>query len=331
MRIVLLGAPGSGKETQAARLSARYCIASIFVPELLRQAAREKSDLAVRVAAFLDLGQHVPDEITLLVLKERLCRQDDNKGFLLVDFPRTAHQAQALDQLLQELGFPLDLILRLEGDPDHFMERLEGRETCSACGAIYNLFVNPPRVEAVCDRCGARVRHYVEYNREAIFNLMRVYDNQSVSLVQYYSLAGELRRIQGDTDIAAVFQRLCLAIEQKLPVSPGSPAVASKTTGKKRVSRKKSMAAKKGVSGHAEGARKSVPSKKGVSADMPVAGKKNTTAKKSLKKRVSRKKAPVRKEAAEKVREADRKTVKKKSVRKKVVAGGKVGARKKRV
>jgi len=181
MRIVLLGAPGSGKGTQATKLTDHYRLVRISTTVILRQAAQGESMPGKQAKAFLDLGQHVPDEIVCLVLKERLSRQDVQSGFLLVGFPHSAAQADALDEILEELSLPVDLVLQLEGDHDHFMERLEGRETCRSCAAMYNIFFNPPKVEGVCDLCGGRVRRRSDDNEKTISNRMRNYDQHAGS------------------------------------------------------------------------------------------------------------------------------------------------------
>ena len=228
MRIVLQGAPGSGKGTQATKLTDHYGILCISVGTMLRDAAQEDTGPGKQVKALLDLGQHVPDEIVCSVLKERLRKPDVRGGFLLVGFPRSAAQADALDEILEQLDLPLDLVLLLEGDHDQFMERLEGRQICQSCGTMYNIFTNPPRVEGVCDLCGGPVRRRAEDNEETISNRMRVYDHNAATLVQYYRLHGKLRQVPADAETEPVYQALLNVIDEYPPtVIETAPVVGS--------------------------------------------------------------------------------------------------------
>ncbi|MES9914183.1 MAG: adenylate kinase, partial [Candidatus Sedimenticola sp. 4PFRAG1] len=213
MKMVLLGAPGSGKGTQAKKISEKYGIPRISTGDMLREAAADGDISGVRAKALMDLGQIVPDEITCDVLKWRLGKPDISKGFLLVGFPRGAAQAVALDEVLDGLAMPLDLVLVLDGDPDHFMERLEGRRVCQSCGRMYNIFSIPPRVEGACDDCGGRVRRRSDDNEETIANRMRVYESQYQSLSQYYKLQGKIQLVSAEADDDVVFAQLCRIIE----------------------------------------------------------------------------------------------------------------------
>lgn len=217
MRIVLLGAPGSGKGTQAGKLSEYYGIPLISSVSVLKEAAAAETEAGLQARIYQDHNQHVPDEILLLALRDRLLRPDIHNGFLLVGFPRTAAQADALDGLLEELNLPLDLVLRLEGDPDHFMERLEGRRICQSCGAMYNVFTAPPIVEEVCDLCGGRVKRRADDNEETIASRMRIYESQSASLIRYYALHGKLRQTDGSAGDDAVFRALRQILDEHPP------------------------------------------------------------------------------------------------------------------
>ena len=217
MKIVLLGAPGSGKGTQAAKLSEYYGIPLISTVSVLKEATSSETEAGLQAKAYQDQNQHVPDEILMLALRDRFAEPDIHNGFLLVGFPRTAAQADALEGVLEELNLPLDLVLRLEGDPDHFMERLEGRRICQSCGANYNVFTAPPIVEEVCDLCGGRVKRRADDNEETIANRMRIYENQSASLVRYYTLHGKLRQIDGGQGDEEVFRALRQIIDEHPP------------------------------------------------------------------------------------------------------------------
>jgi adenylate kinase len=308
---------------------------------------------------FLDRGQHVPDEIVSAALKERFRLPDVAQGFLLAGFPRTTAQAEALDIILEELKLPIDLVLLLGGDLDQFMERLEGRRVCSSCGAMYNLFSSPSRVEGVCDLCGGQVRRRAEDSEETIASRMRTFDHTSHPLIQYYRMHGKLRQIQADRDSDQVFQALCQIIEQHPPtvietepveespvplpveqqervdrVQEEGLAVGKGLAGKKKRVKKKPVTRKKGVT------RKKAPAgKKASSAKKAPAGRKKQVKKSATRKKgVTRKKAPAGKKAssAKKALAGRKKQVKKKSVirkkgvtRKKAPAGKKASSVKK--
>lgn len=215
MRIVLLGAPGSGKVTQAMKLSEYFGISWITISQLLHDTAQDDTLPGIQAKAFLEMGQHVPDEIVYAVLKQRLARPDIHNGFLLVGFPRTASQAKTLDEMLEQLHLPLDLVLLLEGDPDHFMERLEGRSFCRSCGAMYNDFSNPPKVEGMCNLCGGPVHRRPEDNEETIAHRIRSYEQQACTLTQYYRLHGKLRQVSAVGDSGKLYDALRYILEAR--------------------------------------------------------------------------------------------------------------------
>ncbi len=319
MRIVLIGPPGSGKGTQATRLADHYDIPRISVSGLLRRASREDEGPGGQARAFLDMGQPVPDELTLQVLRQRLSEPDVADGFLLVGFPRTTAQALLLDDLLERLGQPLDLALLLEGDADHFMERLEGRRICRSCGAAYNVFSNPPRVEGVCDECGGRVRQRGDDNEDTIANRMRVYEHQTSSLTQYYKLQGKLRQIDADKDENSVFKDLCSVVDGHEGAARESVRQAPKKVVQKGKSPKKAVpkkAAPKKAAPKKAAPKKAAPKK---AAPKKAAPKKGAPKKAAPKKAAPKKAAPkkaIPKKAAPK-RAAPKKAAPKKAAPKK--------------
>ncbi len=329
MRIVLLGAPGAGKGTQATRLTDHYGIPRISVTSLLRKSATEETGSGRLAKAFLDIGHAVPDEIISLVLKERLQQPDVQQGFLLAGYPRTAAQADTLDEILTGLNLPLDLVLLLEGDHDHFMERLEGRQSCRSCGATYNIFSNPPRVDGVCDQCGGRMRGRADDSGETIANRMRIYEAHSTSLIQYYRLHGKLRQIDADADADKVFQALCAAIDDDPPtvvetIPASEPAVSARIvdlpepaatddTGAPRENREPEVEVKP-----KSGPKRATSTKKKKSVSAKKAVKKPAAKKKSARKKTAAKKAAGKKATAKKV--ATKKSAAKKATSKKVPA-----------
>ena len=346
MRIVLLGAPGSGKGTQATRLTERYGILVISTNTMLREAVRRDTPSGRQARGFMDLRQPVPDDVVCAVLKERLRQPDVRNGFLLVGFPRTAAQGVALDEILDQLALPLDLVLLLYGDPDFFMERLEGRCVCQSCGTIYNNFFSPPRVEGACDQCGGSVRRPPDDIEETIANRMRIYEQQSASLVQYYKLHGKLRQVTADTEPDKVFDALCAIIgeqpptvidsepvsEAPVPIT-ASPAAAKKagkggkTTTRKaatvKAPAKKAVAKKKVPAAKKPAAKKKVPAAKKPAAVRKPPAKKRPAAtaagKASTKPAVGKKAAATGKKT----------TARKKTVPKRPSVAGKAAAKKK--
>jgi len=213
MRMVLLGAPGSGKGTQAKLLVERYKIPQISIGDLLREAVASGSPLGRQAKAAMDAGQLVSDEIVLNVVQERLMRADARKGFILDGFPRNLQQAEALDLLLNSLGRPLNLALLIAVDVDALIQRLVGRRTCLSCGQMYNVFYSPPHIEGRCDACGGRLRHRADDNEETIGDRLRVYETHTIPVAEYYQGQEKLRTIQGVGEIDTIFKAVVKVYE----------------------------------------------------------------------------------------------------------------------
>lgn len=219
MRIVLLGAPGSGKGTQAKKLAAKYRIPHISTGDLLRAALAAGTPLGQQAKAAMDAGQLVSDEIVLGIIRERLRANDAKKGFILDGFPRNIAQAQSLDGMLRNLDQPLDCAVLMDVDFDVLMQRLTGRRTCESCGATYNIYTNPPRLDDQCDRCGAALRHRADDNEVTIGNRLRVYESQTKPLIDMYRTQGRLETVNGVGDEEAVFKRMLSMLE---PIAKGT-------------------------------------------------------------------------------------------------------------
>lgn len=206
MRMVLLGAPGAGKGTQAKLLVERYKIPQISTGDLLREAVASGSALGRQAKVAMDAGHLVSDEIVLGIIQERLARADARKGFILDGFPRNLQQAEALDALLNGLGQPLHLALLISVDVDALIQRLVGRRTCLSCGQMCNVFYNPPHIEGRCDACGGRLRHRADDNEEIIGDRLRVYETHTIPVVDYYKEQGKLRTVQGVGEVDTIFK-----------------------------------------------------------------------------------------------------------------------------
>jgi len=213
MRIVLLGAPGSGKGTQAGLLAERYKLRPISTGDLLREAVASNSPLGRQAKSAMDAGQLVGDEIVLAIIQERILRPDARNGFILDGFPRSLPQAEALDLLLGSVGRPLDVAVLLAVDVDALLQRLAGRRTCLSCGQEYNIFYSPPHIDDRCDACGGRLRHRADDNEETIGNRLRVYESQTLPVINYYKEQGLLRTVQGVGEIPHIFKAMCKVLD----------------------------------------------------------------------------------------------------------------------
>src|SRR5262245_26579958 len=215
MRLVLLGAPGSGKGTQAQRLESRRGVPQVSTGDLLREAVAAGSELGRRAKAVMDAGQLVDDPTMLGIIRERLSRPDAQRGFILDGFPRTIVQADGLAQLLAELGQPVDAVVLFDIDPVVLEKRLAGRRTCRRCGRVFHVESNPP---AASDRCTDGGSHDLvqrpDDNEETVRRRLAVYRERTQPLIDYYAKKGLLRRIDADGGLADVDARLESAIRQ---------------------------------------------------------------------------------------------------------------------
>ena len=339
MRIVLLGPPGSGKAELSKKIAEAYKIPILTQAGIVDSVAAESSELG-RLAADARDASRVSDELLLALLRIQLPKMDLSAGYLLVDMPRDSGQADVLDSMLDELAKPVDLVIKLDVDMDELMERLVGRIQCDHCGAEYNLYVNPPMVDGVCDECGARVRRRPGDYEETISNRLRVYDSQMGPLLQYYEQAGKLHRF----DASGVIGPLWKKVKALIDVTPSPEVVApeaSESGGEQKAVEAVATRGKKGKgkaapkAGRKPAAKKAVAKKvaakkavaKKVEAKKAEVGKaaKKVTAKKKAAKKAAAKKVAAKKVAAKKVakkvtakKKVVKKTAKKKAVSKKI-------------
>jgi adenylate kinase len=318
MRLVLLGAPGSGKGTQAKSLVERYKIPQISTGDLLRNAVSAGSELGVQAKAYMDAGQLVPDSLVLSMIRERLAQPDAGMGFILDGFPRNQAQAEALDTLLEEMKQPLDLALLIDVDYDVLMQRLTGRLTCESCGAVFNIYTNPPSLDGECDVCGGDLHHRADDNEETIGNRLRVYDAQTRPLIEYYGTTSRLETINGEGDIKDIFQQMSRVIDKRVPeAEPRLPAPVeeSRLPEPKPEPKLPKSEAKKLEK------QKPAPKKKTVTRKKATpAAKKKAPAKKQAAKAATTATAPSPKKA---VKKTTRKSVKKRTTRKQTVRSNK--------
>jgi adenylate kinase len=205
MNIILLGAPGAGKGTQAARMVERYSAPQVSTGDIFRKAVGDGTPLGVEAKKFMDAGELVPDEIVIGIVRERLAEPDLAGGFILDGFPRTVPQADALDSALAGMGKGIDAVISVDVPSDALVERLTARRQCRQCGRIYNVLVDPPKAEGVCDECGGEVYQRDDDTVETVTNRLDVYERQTAPLIAYYEAKGLLKHIDGTKDIDDVF------------------------------------------------------------------------------------------------------------------------------
>ena len=214
MRIVLLGAPGSGKGTQSQLLVQRYAVPQISTGDLLREAVAKGTELGVRAKSAMDSGRLVDDATVLGMIRERLAREDATKGFILDGFPRNIAQAEALATLLAGIGKPLEAVVLLNLDLGILFKRLTGRRICQQCGQVYNLFTSPPDIAAHRAKYGHEpdLMQRPDDKEDVIGKRLEVYDAQTKPLIQYYTQANLLQVVDADADMHVVFESIRRAV-----------------------------------------------------------------------------------------------------------------------
>lgn len=215
MRIVLLGAPGAGKGTQAKMLIEKYQIPQISTGDILRKAVADGTPLGKEAKAIMERGELVPDKIVLGLVEERVKQDDCKKGFILDGFPRNTAQAESLDKLLNDIKMPLTSALSVDVPKDDLMKRLTGRRTCKSCQQMYNVYYSPPKKEGVCDKCGGELFQRGDDKEETIKKRLDVYDAQTAPLIDYYSKKGILKSVMGTGSIDEIFKKVCNILEGK--------------------------------------------------------------------------------------------------------------------
>lgn len=215
MRLVLLGAPGAGKGTQAKKLIETYGIPQISTGDILRKAVADGTPLGKEAKSYMDKGELVPDSVVIGLVKERIAQDDCKKGYILDGFPRNTAQAEVLDKVLAEMGAPLDTALSVDVEKDVLMKRLTGRRTCRKCQQMYNIYFSLPKKEGVCDKCGGDLFQRDDDKEETIRKRLDVYDAQTSPLMNYYKERRILKSVQGTGSIDEIFKNVCTVLETK--------------------------------------------------------------------------------------------------------------------
>jgi adenylate kinase len=219
MRIVLLGAPGSGKGTQSQLLVQAYGVPQISTGDLLREAVSKATELGRKAKAAMDAGKLVDDDTVLGMIRERLAQPDAQKGFILDGFPRNIVQAEALEKLLEELGHPLQAVILLNLDLGILFKRLTGRRICEGCGQVFNIYTSPGGVPPHCDKCGGapRLIQRPDDREEVIGKRLEVFEAQTKPLIKHYQQHGLLRIVDADAEVRTVFKSIQTAVGESPP------------------------------------------------------------------------------------------------------------------
>lgn len=213
MRIVLLGAPGSGKGTQAKLLAEKYEIPQISTGDLLRAAVAAGTELGLQAKAKMDAGELVTDELVLGLLKDRLAADDAQKGFILDGFPRNLAQGEALEVLLADIEQPITQAVLIDVDPEEIVQRVTGRLTCGSCGQMYNTFSSPPKTAGVCDKCGStELNKRADDTETTVRHRLDVYQEHTQPLASFYAERDLLATIAGVGSIEQIFASVCEAV-----------------------------------------------------------------------------------------------------------------------
>ncbi|MBO2536427.1 adenylate kinase [Rummeliibacillus suwonensis] len=205
MNIVLMGLPGAGKGTQADKIVEKYDIPHISTGDMFRAAIKNGTELGLKAKSFMDQGALVPDEVTIGIVRERLSQPDCDQGFLLDGFPRTTVQAEALDNILADLGKKVEHVINIEVEKEELIKRLTGRRICKVCGSSYHLVFNPPKEEGKCDKDRGELYQRADDNPETVTNRLEVNIKQSQPLLDFYRKKNVLTNINGQQDIDDVF------------------------------------------------------------------------------------------------------------------------------
>ena len=209
MNLILLGAPGAGKGTQAEVISEHLHIPTISTGNIIREALKSGSELGEKARSYMDKGALVPDEIVIGIIKERLAEDDCRNGFILDGFPRTIPQAEALDRM----GVVIDRVIDIEVADDVIAQRVSGRRVCLACGATYHLDYKKPSVDGVCDKCGDTLVQRKDDHPDTVKDRLRVYHEQTEPLKSYYAQSGKLKIVEGQEEVKDTSALVLAALE----------------------------------------------------------------------------------------------------------------------
>ena len=208
MKIIMLGAPGAGKGTQAKRIVEKYGIPHISTGDIFRANIKEGTELGMKAKEFMDQGLLVPDEVTIGMLLDRIKKEDCVNGYVLDGFPRTIPQAESLTKALEEMGQKIDYAVDVDVPDENIVSRMSGRRACITCGATYHVQFAPPKAEGICDKCGAELVLRDDDKPETVQKRLTVYHEQTQPLIDYYRRAGVLVSVDGTQSMDQVFESI---------------------------------------------------------------------------------------------------------------------------
>lgn len=208
MKIIMLGAPGAGKGTQAEMISEKYHLPHISTGDIFRANIKNGTELGREAKSYMDKGLLVPDELTVRILLDRVAKEDCKEGYILDGFPRNIPQAEVLDAELAKLGDKIDAAIDIEVPDENIIARMAGRRACTSCGATYHIVNVPPKKEGVCDKCGEALVLRDDDREETVRNRLNVYHEQTQPLIDFYQKKGVLKTLDGTKDMMDVFKEI---------------------------------------------------------------------------------------------------------------------------
>lgn len=208
MKIIMLGAPGAGKGTQAKMIAEKYGIPHVSTGDIFRANIKNGTELGMEAKKYMDQGLLVPDELTVKILLDRVAQPDCEKGYVLDGFPRNIPQANVLDKALTELGDSIDYAVNVDVPDENIVKRMSGRRACLSCGATYHIVNVPPKEEGICDACGKELVLRDDDKPETVQNRLKVYHEQTQPLIDFYTEKGVLKTVDGTMDMKDVFEAI---------------------------------------------------------------------------------------------------------------------------
>ena len=212
MKIIMLGAPGAGKGTQAKMIAEKYGVPHVSTGDIFRANIKEGTELGKEAKQYMDQGLLVPDELTVKILLDRVAKDDCKNGYVLDGFPRTIPQAEVLDKALNELGDKIDYAIDVDVPDENIVKRMGGRRACLTCGATYHIEHVPPKKEGICDKCGSELVLRDDDKPETVKNRLSVYHEQTQPLIDFYTEKGVLRTVDGTQDMNDVFAAIVMIL-----------------------------------------------------------------------------------------------------------------------
>lgn len=214
MKIIMLGAPGAGKGTQAQIIADKYKVPHISTGDIFRANIKNGTELGMEAKKYMDQGLLVPDELTVKILLDRVAKEDCKDGYVLDGFPRTIPQAEVLDKALAERGESIDYAVDVDVPDENIVKRMSGRRACLSCGATFHLEHVPPKEEGICDRCGKELVLRDDDKEETVLNRLKVYHDQTQPLIQFYKNKGVMQAVDGTKSMQEVFDAIVAILEK---------------------------------------------------------------------------------------------------------------------